>query len=244
MTSTETAVASSATTRSVGASSSRLLGGIGALLIIAGAGAILVLHVVGPTSLISWYRRTISEYAYTSSGWVFDAGVVLISAGSTLVVAGLLTAGLVRWTSPAVFALLAWAIGLVVLVLFPKHDWSVGPSAHGQIHRVASLIAFLSVPIAALVIGIRHRRRTAAKAAIAFGALSGALLACIIGAFLVGPAVRTAWWQVFPLGLMERGIALFAVLAVLSLAALTRSVVPAPAGVEQTRAPGQEQFPA
>ena len=223
MTSTETAVASTATGRPVASPWSRWLGGIGALLVLVGTGAILVLHVVGPTSLISWYRRTISEYAYTSLGWVFDTGVVLISAGSLLVTAGLLTAGVVRWTSPAAVALLAWSVGLVVLVLFPKHDWSVGPSAHGQIHRVASLIAFLSVPVAALIIGIRHRVRVAGKAAIVFGTASGALLACIVGAFLIGPATRTAWWQVFPLGLMERGIALFAILAVLALAALTRT---------------------
>ena len=41
-------------------------------------------------------------------------------------------------------------------MLFPKHNWAVGPSANGQIHRAASIVAFLCLPVAVLLLTRRR----------------------------------------------------------------------------------------
>ena len=50
-----------------------------------------------------------------------------------------------------------WAAALLVIVLFPKHNWAVGPSTNGQIHRVASIVAFLCLPVAVMLLTRRRR---------------------------------------------------------------------------------------
>ena len=197
----------------------RTLGVLGLLVLAAGALAVLALHVVPPTSATSPWRRTISEYAYSSLGWVFNAGVVAVAAGSLLIAASLWTTRTVRPLSVGSLALLAWSVSLVVLVIFPKHDWSVGPSSHGSIHRVASLIAFVSVPIAAVAIARRRagRLRAPAWTASVCGVVSAGWLSFLVGAFLLGPVTGTPWYRMFPLGLMERGIAVFGVAALIAL---------------------------
>lgn len=192
---------------------------VGMLIMLAGTLAVLALHVVPPTSATSPWRRTISEYAYSSLGWVFDAGVVAIAVGTLLIAVSLWLTRTVRVASLGSLALLAWSVSLVVLVIFPKHDWSVGPSSHGSIHRVASLVAFISVPIAAIAIA-RHRAgrlRPPARTALVMGVVSAGWLSCLVGAFLLAPVTGTPWYRMFPLGLMERGIAVFAVAALFAL---------------------------
>lgn len=206
---------------------------IATVAVAVGASAVLALHVVAPTSSISPLRRTISEYAYTDLGWVFNAGVLTIAIGSALIAAALCGATAMRPSSAGAIAMLTWSVALVVLVIFPKHDWSVGPSSHGSIHRVASLVAFVSVPIAAFAIGRRRPSptRAAGRVAMLFGILAGAWLAVLVGGFVVGPLTDTPWWQVYPLGLMERGMAFSAVAAVLALGWLAiRSAASQPVG--------------
>jgi Protein of unknown function (DUF998) len=142
------------------------------------------------------------------------------------VLAGLLASRVISGRSVTAFALLAWSVALIVIVIFPKHDWSVGPSAHGTIHRIASLVAFASVPIAAIVAGIRGlkgargggRGGISAFFALFFGTISGVLFAGIIGAVVL--PLDQPWYRVFPLGFMERGIAGAGVFALLALAVL------------------------
>ncbi len=194
------------------------LAATGTAAVAVGSLAILVLHVVPPTSATSPWRRTISEYALSSLGGVFDVGVLSIAIGSLLITASLWTTHTLRPASTGSVALLAWSVGMVLLVIFPKHDWSVGPSTHGSIHRVASLVAFVSVPVAAWTVGRSRSARLAAPARtmLIAGLVSAGWLAVLIGAFLIGPFTGTAWWLVLPLGAMERGIAFFAVAAVLA----------------------------
>ncbi len=196
---------------------------VGMLTLLTGVLAILVLHVIPPTDAISAYRRTISEYAYTTLGWAFNAGVLAVSAGSVLITVSLWLSRTLRRTSVSGPLMLLWSAALVVLVVFPKHDWSVGPSGHGAIHRMASLVAFVSVPIAVILIG-RHRAgslRSPGRTAAVSGIIAAGWLSLILGAYLFGPLSRTPWWLVFPLGLVERGVAFFSVAAVLSLGMLS-----------------------
>ncbi|WP_157970712.1 DUF998 domain-containing protein [Nakamurella deserti] len=202
----------------------------GLVVLLAGSLAVLALHVVPPTSATSPWRRTISEYAYSSLGWVFDLGVVAVAAGSLLIAGSLWATRALRPLSPGSIALLAWSVSLVVLVIFPKHDWSVGPSAHGSIHRVASLVAFVSVPLAAVAIA-RHRQgrlKAPARTALVSGIVSAGWLSFLVGAFLLAPVTGTPWYRMFPLGLMERGIAVFAVAALVALGWLALRAVREP----------------
>lgn len=139
---------------------SRVLGGVALALISAGVLMIAVLHLVGPTAEISVVRRTISEYQLTTSAWAFNLGVVLLAVGSLVVIVALVRD---RVAGPGgVILLLGWVAGLLTLAMYEKHNWATGPSGTGQVHRLASLVAFLCLPLSMMVISARGRRTAAA----------------------------------------------------------------------------------
>ena len=109
-------------------------------------------------------RRTISEYALGEDGWMFDVGVIGLAVGSLLVLFALVGAGLLGRARPAArWPWPTWSATLLVVVAFEKTNWSIGPSVGGYIHRYASLAAFLALPVAALALGRRWRRRPAVR---------------------------------------------------------------------------------
>lgn len=157
---------------------------------------------------------TISEYVYTPGGWLFLTGVLALAVGSILLQAGLIRAGVVTGLSFGSILLSLWVIGLVGVAAFPKHNWEIGPSTSGSLHRVATLLAFVSLPAAVLAIARRHR---SARPAVwlAYGSL--AWLAVLFGAIAVGMVTDLRWYRIIPLGLVERGIVAFEVAAVIAL---------------------------
>ena len=166
-------------------------------------------------------RRTISEYALGEFGWMFDVGVAGLAIGSVLVLAALVRSGVVAWSSGGAMAMGIWAVTLLVVVAFEKANWSVGPSVGGYIHRYASLAAFVALPVAALAIGRRWRgdpvfSRFAAWTRV-LGLLSLAWLSTIVLGVLLRPLTGVPWWQFVPLGLVERGLAVTEVAAVVLL---------------------------
>ena len=217
----------------------------GAALVVAGAAGVLLLHVLPPTSAISPVRRTISEYALTSLGWVFAVSVAALALGSAAVFAAF---GRARRLGPAAAICgTAWVVGLLVLIRFPKHDWALGPvTGSGQVHRLASLVAFLALPVAALLIARAGRGRPAARAVAILGVISLAWFTAILATLALHPA---RWWQVIPLGLVERGLALTEVAAVLALAVLAAPLavladpLPATARSEPAEPTGQPAQP-
>ncbi|WP_327089465.1 DUF998 domain-containing protein [Nonomuraea sp. NBC_01738] len=203
-------------------------------LMAVGAG-VLVIAGLDLTALgeLNPLRRTISEHGLGEQGWIFGVGVGLLAAGSAAI-----GVSLARRRLAGVFgtlALMAWSLGLFVTASFPKHDWAVGPSLSGSIHRAGSLIAFLSLPVAALVIARpwRHRQR-ASVLAFAFGAGSVLWVVGIGAMVLLGARAGLAWWQVMPLGLVERGLAVTEVGAVLALGAWAGFSGAGRTGVEAT----------
>lgn len=163
-------------------------------------------------------RRTISEHGLGDQGWIFGLGVALLAAGSAAI-----GVTLARRRFAGIFgtlALMGWSVGLLMTAAFTKHDWAVGPSLSGSIHRAGSLIAFLSLPIAALIIARPWRHpewRRPALTAFALG-IGSVLWVVGIGAMvLVGERSGLAWWQVMPLGLVERGLAATEIAALLAL---------------------------
>lgn len=216
----------------------RTLAGFGLGLLALGSVLVLALHVLPPSNRVSPWTRTISEYALGANGWMFDVGVLALAGGSLVVLAALARAGAVPARGGAAVFTALWSAGLVVLVVFEKYDFAhgghSGPS--GLIHRAASLVAFLSLPVAALLATRgaaeanpewRRRARRARRAAW----VSCACLALLVYAIGRGVATDVAWWRVFPLGALERLIALSEVITMIALGAWARATRPAPSAL-------------
>jgi hypothetical protein len=188
----------------------------GTALIAAGVVAVLALHVVALEE-VDPVRRTLSQYALGPWKAVFDAGVLAVAIGSVAVLAGLVRAGLTRGRGAAVALLAVWSACLVVVVAFEKIDWSVGPTPTGYVHRYASLVAFLCLPVAALALGRAWRNDARwggfASATLWLGVASLAWLVPILLGFVLRPLTGVPWWQFVPLGVFERGVALTEVAA-------------------------------
>jgi hypothetical protein len=196
------------------------LGGIGGVLV----AVVLIgaLHVVPPTSEVDPVRRTISQYALLETAAVFNVAVLALAAGSVATMLAMIAGGLLAARSGAAVALTLWAVALAAVVYFPKHNWAVGPSMDGTIHRAASVVAFLSLPVAALLVARNWRGHERfgghASVVMALGLLSLACFLPIVVAVAIEPITGVRWWRAIPLGAVERAMALAEVATVLSMA--------------------------
>ncbi|CAM3712133.1 DUF998 domain-containing protein [Kibdelosporangium persicum] len=193
---------------------SRATGHLGLVGVAASVVLIGLLHVLPPSSQVNVVRRTVSEYALLEDAWVFNVGVLALAAGSFAVIAALVGRGVIRAVSPASVLIAVWALCLIAVVVFPKNNWAIGPSVGGMIHRYASVVAFLTLPIAAIIVG------RAARAAwpVWLGVLSLGWFALILGAVVLQPFTGVRWWVAIPLGAVERGLLITEVAAVAALA--------------------------
>lgn len=194
------------------------LAGVVALAL--GVVLMLVLHVIPPTDEISPVRRTLSQYALTSNKWLFDVAVLLVALGSALAFAAAVAARrLAFYAGPVVLGVL-WIASLLVVVVFTKTDWTVGPSIGGVIHRYASAVGFVALPLAVIIMARRVLPDQPAwrLAARGFGVVSLAWFGLIVVGVIRMAAGYGPWWLFVPLGLTERVIALTAVAAILTLA--------------------------
>ena len=216
-----------------------------ALGYLAVAGGLLMLGLLHPLAgaRVDPVQQTLSEYALGPLGWMFDLAVGALSVGSALLLLALLAARALRWPSTPALGLLTWVGALLVLVAFEKADWSVGPSISGYVHRYACLTAFVAMPVAASAMGRRWRDDPAfGRAAAWLRALAGASfgwLAVIVLGMLLYPLAGLSLWRYVPLGLLERGLGLTEVAALLVLGrwAWRSSVLGEPAG-RQVPPPG------
>jgi hypothetical protein len=181
--------------------------GTGSILALAlGAVLILLLQFIPPTDQISALRQTISEYGLSANSWLFDIAVLAIVLGSA---AGF--AALRRYRGIPVVSLVfgaLWTVGMLIVILFPKHDWATGPHSgfSGLLHRYASVVAFACLPIAILTAAGRAFPESALARLPArlFAVAALGWFVLILGAVAI---TGDNWWQVFPLGLVERGMA-------------------------------------
>ncbi|SBS73036.1 conserved membrane hypothetical protein [uncultured Mycobacterium sp.] len=158
---------------------------------------------------------TISEYVYTAGSWAFVAAVLVLAGGSAALLYGLIRAGRVRSLSAGSVFMGLWVVGLVAVVAFPKHNWVAGPSASGTMHRFATLVAFVALPLAVLLIA--RGQSAAARAARWLAVIGIGWLTILFGAIAVGMVTGQRWWTLIPLGLVERGIAGFEAAALIAL---------------------------
>lgn len=202
------------------ASSARRLATLGLFGPLLAATLVGALHVLPETATISPVRRTISEYGLTDTAWAFNVGVIALALGSLAILIAAATAGLARVGSAGFVLGGAWVAGLLAVVVFPKHDWAVGPSTAGHVHRVASLVAFVCLPLAVILL-TRHRvaptTDRASRSAFWLAVASLSWLGVLVGAWLVSPVTGIPWYRALPIGLVERGLVLCEVAAVVAV---------------------------
>jgi hypothetical protein len=202
--------------------SGRRLAGLGVATVAASIALFAWLHFAPASARLDWKTRTISQYALLENGWAFNTATLLLAAGSTAILAALVRAHLIGVTSGAAAALVLWVLGLVGVVWFEKHNWAVGPSTSGDIHRVAGLMAFLSVPAAALLAGVPWLRRPYPRAPAVVVTIAGVMsylcFTPLLWAVLAEPWTGVRWWRAIPLGAVERLLGFSEVLTLLLLA--------------------------
>ncbi|WP_433795890.1 DUF998 domain-containing protein [Actinoplanes sp. CA-252034] len=192
----------------------RALAALGAAAVLTSLGLYASLHVLPPSAELDWTRRTISQYALMPDGWVFDLATLLLAAGSAAILVALHRTG--RLSRGALATLALWVVGLVGVVWFEKHNWQAGGSMSGDVHRVFSVVAFLSLPIGALLAA--GRAPGAARWVAAGGVVSLLCFTPILWAVLAEPWTGVRWWRAIPLGTVERLLGLAEVVTVLLLA--------------------------
>ncbi|GAB3562857.1 DUF998 domain-containing protein [Amycolatopsis endophytica] len=185
-----------------------------------GAALVLLLQFLPPTDRISVLDRTISEYALSTNKWIFDIAVLLIAIGSAVLFAAHVLMRALPVRSAAVLLGALWTVSLLVIVAFPKTDWSVGPSLGGTVHRYSSVVGFVCLPVGLLLAARRifpdsPRWRWAARV---LAIVSLAWFGLILGAVGYMLAGGGPWWRTIPLGLVERLLAATELLALATLA--------------------------
>ncbi|HEY0495925.1 MAG TPA: DUF998 domain-containing protein [Kutzneria sp.] len=192
--------------------------GVAALAV--GAAMIALLGVLPSDVPVSVLRQTISQYGLTDNSWIFNAAVLLVAAGSAAIIVVLRAQRRLPTASTVLGSL--WVVGLLVIVAFPKNNWAVNAAGTvgGLLHRYASVVAFICLPIAILLAASKAfpdapGRRTLA---LLLGYASLGWFVAILAAVPVGAAVGGNWWELIPLGLLERGMAFTEVIALAALA--------------------------
>ena len=188
-----------------------------ALVGFAGAAAL----VIGLDLTVGGASQTVSAYVFTHPV-KFTASVALLVAGSIALAAALARRGHLGVVGGMLLGL--WALGLTAVAIFPKTDWSVGPSLSGQIHRVASLVSFFALPLAVAVVTARSWRRGGALSArlgSIFGLAAGVVLGYLVWSVVQSQFSGVPWWHAIDLGLVERILIGFEVAALAALAVWT-----------------------
>jgi CDP-diacylglycerol--glycerol-3-phosphate 3-phosphatidyltransferase len=180
------------------------------------------------------WRHTISEYGLLPNGWIFTWAALLAAVGSAAISVSLTRRRIIPIFSLDVLALAGWSVGLAVLGLFHKNDWSVGASTSGTIHFSGCVLAFLSLPIAALLIGYRSRHLPRGRVVVWLSL--GSMLWIAGTAAVMGMAVWQGlpWYHAAPLGIVERGLVVTEIATLFALGALAGASArrPALAGLE------------
>ncbi|MEU8296644.1 DUF998 domain-containing protein [Micromonospora sp. NPDC048909] len=198
------------------------LGGIAFAALLAVIGHLEVNDDLNPWAL------TVSDFAVSDRGGVIDVAMVLLALATAVLLPGLRRTGP---RSPAAELLLgAWVAGLVLAALVPTNEPGTPMTTAAYLHRYASVVAFLALPVAGWLLA---RRAHLAPVA---GVLRGLVLTSLVLA-------AAMIWSAYPgdrllIGLAER-LLILAEVAVLTTIALTLSraagdhavVVPRESGV-------------
>ncbi|TDC81746.1 DUF998 domain-containing protein [Micromonospora sp. KC606] len=210
------------------------LGGIALAALLAVIGHLDVNEDLNPWSL------TVSDFAVADRGGVVDVAMAVLAAATAVLVPALWRPGpgpapggpaaAVRRPPAATALLLTWAAGLVTAAVVPTNQPGTPVDAAAQLHRYASVVAFLALPVAGWLLAGHLGGRAAGWLRVL----------APISLLLAGATV----WSAYPgggvlVGLAER-LLILAEVALLAVVAATLARRTGPAGPAATRAAGPE----
>ncbi|MEO3869854.1 DUF998 domain-containing protein [Nonomuraea sp. B12E4] len=108
---------------------------------------VTVISQIGLGSRVDLVNVTVSEFAMSEGGGVVAAAMAVLGVGSLVLVVGLRAAGAPVRGLPERL-LVVWSGALVVAALVPATPLGADPDLAAQIHRYASMAAFVSLPAA------------------------------------------------------------------------------------------------
>ncbi|MFC0028974.1 DUF998 domain-containing protein [Micromonospora chaiyaphumensis] len=184
------------------------LGGIALAAVLAVLGHLEVNDNLDPWSL------TVSDFAVSDRGGVIDTAMAALAAATVVLLPALHRAGAGRRAGAL---LVAWSAGLTAAALVPTNEPGLPMDTAAYVHRYASVVAFLALPVAGWLLA----RRLGGRAA---GWVRGLALTSLV---LAGAMI----WSAYPgdrvlIGLVERLLILaeVALLAVVAGTLLRRGI--------------------
>ena len=167
----------------------------------------VVATVVGHLGLDPTYdplTLTLSDYALSNNGAAIELAMVALSGGTLALLGGLVMTRVPVRGMPAVL-MLVWIFGLIVAAVIPTDPIGTPVmSTAATVHRYASVVAFVALPAAVLLLARRLRAREV---------VSWCSLVPLLRRLVVASAVGLAglWYVAFPgdrvmMGLVERGL--------------------------------------
>ncbi|ATO15051.1 hypothetical protein CO540_15450 [Micromonospora sp. WMMA2032] len=181
------------------------------LLALGGIALAAVLAVIGHLEVnddLSPWSLTVSDFAVSDRGGVIDTAMAVLAVASAVLLPALRRAGAGR---AAVVLLVAWSAGLLAAAVVPTNEPGLPMDTAAYVHRYASVLSFLALPVAGWLLA---RRLGAAPA--------GWLRAWTVASLLLAAAMI---WSAYPgdralIGLAER-LLILAETALLTTLALT-----------------------
>ncbi|MEU1682943.1 DUF998 domain-containing protein [Micromonospora zamorensis] len=195
------------------------------LLALGGIALAALLTVIGHFEVnddLNPWALTISDFAVSDRGGVIDVAMVVLALATVALLYGLRRADPPRSRSARTAELLlgAWVGGLLLAAVVPTNEPGTAMTTAAYLHRYASVVAFLALPVSGWLLARRPALTPAARTLRTLVLLSLALAAAMI-------------WSAYPgdrmlIGLAERLLILTEV-AVLATVAVTqtRRVTPA-----------------
>ncbi|MFU8870694.1 DUF998 domain-containing protein [Micromonospora sp. SL4-19] len=195
------------------------LGGIALAAVLAVLGHLTVNEDLNPWSL------TVSDFAVSDRGGVIDVAMAVLATATVVLLSALRRAGQL-----ARVLLAAWSAGLLTAAVVPTNEPGLPMDTAAYLHRYASVVAFVALPIAGWLLAERLGGRAA-----------GWLRALALTSLLLAGAMV---WSAYPgdralLGLVERLLILAEVtlLAVVAATLVRRPVRHSPDRVRTPNGP-------
>ncbi|MFG1897448.1 DUF998 domain-containing protein [Micromonospora zamorensis] len=195
------------------------------LLALGGIALAALLTVIGHLEVnddLNPWALTISDFAVSDRGGVIDVAMVVLALATVALLYGLRRADPPRSRSARTAELLlgAWVGGLLLAAVVPTNEPGTAMTTAAYLHRYASVVAFLALPVSGWLLARRPTLAPTARTLRTLVLLSLALAAAMI-------------WSAYPgdrmlIGLAERLLILTEV-AVLATVAVTqtRRITPA-----------------
>ena len=130
------------------------LAGVGGFVV-----AMLALHWLQPG--LGLRDDAISYAVHGPYGWLVTVGLLALGLGSLALTVGIAWSGPQRGMAAGRWLLAIWTAGVLLGAVFPADppgNWNKPPSPAGAVHGMVSLVAFVALPLAGLLLALGLRR--------------------------------------------------------------------------------------